>query len=543
MAAIITDQFRILNAETFVKSFTGIGTTTNVYYTFIGLPNSTDTVTGSGTTDWNTNVPNPKDMFKEQNDYYDTMIALKRVNSSDLRRMVRKVTWAAGTTYDMYKDTYSSSNPAPVTNATSLYDSNFYIVNSNYKVYICLNNGMSPDFPSGKPSIDEPDFTDLEPRAAGTSGDGYIWKYLYTISPSDIIKFDSIDYMPVPSDWGSGQTAEIKNNAINGEIKTVIIENSGAGYQPIGTSFKNVPILGDGTGGRVTVTVDNSGKVSNVEVTSGGTGYTRGRIQFYPGAPGSEIGGAISGLSAVGTGTTSVASFEVIIPPQGGHGYDVYKELGAYRVLVYSRFETTTSNPDFIIGNDFARVGLLKNPTVYGSKNQLLTASEVSAVGGVKLKSLTGGNISDTTYSVDSTITQTTGIGSTAAGIVAAWDNATGVLKYYQPVGLGLSSYGFRVTDFTDAIGYGGTYIISGASIGSNLGIDTSFGSSANPGTATTIGSGNNTRLVPLGLRFINGVAPPEVEKYSGEIIYIDNRAAIPRSSTQKEDIKIVLEF
>ena len=211
--------------------------------------------------------------------------------------------------------------------------------------------------------------------------------------------------------------------------------------------------------------------------------------------------------------------------------------------MVYSRFETTASNPDFIIGNDFARVGLLKNPTVYGSKNQLLTASEVSAVGGVKLKSLTGGNISDTTYSVDSTITQTTGIGSTAAGIVAAWDNATGVLKYYQPVGLGLSSYGFRVTDFTDAIGYGGTYIISGASVGSNLGIDTSFGSSANPGTATTIGSGTNTRLVPLGLRFINGIAPPEVEKYSGEVIYIDNRAAIPRSSTQKEDIKIVLEF
>lgn len=79
MAAIITDQFRILNADTFVKSFTGIGTTTNVYYTFIGLPNSTDTTTGSGTSDWNTNVPNPKDMFREQNDYYDTMIAMKRI--------------------------------------------------------------------------------------------------------------------------------------------------------------------------------------------------------------------------------------------------------------------------------------------------------------------------------------------------------------------------------------------------------------------------------------------------------------------------------
>ena len=28
-----------------------------------------------------------------------------------------------------------------------------------------------------------------------------------------------------------------------------------------------------------------------------------------------------------------------------------------------------------------------------------------------------------------------------------------------------------------------------------------------------------------------------------GDIIYIDNRRAIPRSSSQKEDIKIILEF
>ena len=40
MPAIITDQYRILNAETFVDSFVGIGTTgNNNYYTFLGHPN------------------------------------------------------------------------------------------------------------------------------------------------------------------------------------------------------------------------------------------------------------------------------------------------------------------------------------------------------------------------------------------------------------------------------------------------------------------------------------------------------------------------
>ncbi len=80
---------------------------------------------------------------------------------------------------------------------------------------------------------------------------------------------------------------------------------------------------------------------------------------------------------------------------------------------------------------------------------------------------------------------------------------------------------------------------IVGNASGNALGIDTSFGTSSNPGTATTVG----TAQVQLGQDFIEGVADPEVKKYSGEILYIDNRAAIQRSATQKEDVKIVLEF
>jgi hypothetical protein len=55
-------------------------------------------------------------------------------------------------------------------------------------------------------------------------------------------------------------------------------------------------------------------------------------------------------------------SFDVIIPPQGGHGADIYRELGAYNVLLYSRIENDTENPDFITGNQIARVGVVENP-------------------------------------------------------------------------------------------------------------------------------------------------------------------------------------
>jgi hypothetical protein len=534
MPAIISDQFRILNAANFVA---GVGSTSQSYYTFIGLPNSNDVGAGYGTTDWNTNTPAPKDGFREYNDDYDTMIALKKLTTGDVKRLVRKYTWTSGTVYEMYKDNYSRTNLSPQTSSTNLYDAKYYVVNSQYKVYLCINNGQNPENPLGTRSLDEPTFTDLEPKSAGTSGDGYVWKYLYTITPTDIVKFDSIDYIPVPENWGTGDTADVKNNSVDGKIETALIVNSGGGYQPISTTFNNIPILGDGTNGKVSVTVDSQGKVSNVSITNGGTGYTRGRIEFYPGAPGSETGGPISGLSAVGVGTTSVAQFEVPIPPPGGHGFDVYKELGAFRVLLYSRYENDSSNPDFITGNDFARVGVIHNPlTPAGS---ILSSSKASALIALKLKNNTGGNIADTTYSVDTPVYQTIGVGSTAVGYVANWDSSTGVLKIYNPVGLGSTTYGFRLVDFSSEIGAGGTYVISGQTGGDALGIDTSFGSNAIPGTATTIGSAT----VQLGQSFVQGVAQPEIKKYSGEILYIDNRAAIQRSATQKEDIKIVLEF
>jgi hypothetical protein len=66
------------------------------------------------------------------------------------------------------------------------------------------------------------------------------------------------------------------------------------------------------------------------------------------------------------------------------------------------------------------------------------------------------------------------------------------------------------------------------------LGIDTSF-----TGVSTTI----NNRKYYLGQPFVSGVSNPEVEKYSGNIIYVDNRPSITRSSNQKEDIKVILQF
>ena len=522
MPAIITDQFRILNAETFSQSFTGIGTTTNYYYTFLGHPQPTFTgITDYGDNDWGTvnGTPAPKDSFKEENLYHDSMLFLKRVTASDVRRVVRRYNWELGITYDMYKNNYDIDNKSPQSSATTLYGSKFFIVNSEFKVYECLNNGANPEFPKGQKSLAEPNFVDITPQAAGTGSDGYLWKYLYTISPSDVVKFATDSYIPLPEKWGDTATATVKNAAVKGKIETVLITARGSAYQITGGSttgtVTNVPILGDGSGGFVSITL-NGGEVDTVTVTNGGTGYTKAFIKFED-----------TLLSQISAG--SGATFEVIIPPQDGHGADVYRELGGNRVMVYSKYDT---DPDYVTGNNFARVGLIKNPVQFASATEPLDTSTATALGALKLKAGAGATTSDTTYPINAQISQTVGVGSTAVGYVASWNKDTGILRYYQPVGLtDISIAGNKLLDFAGIA----TSINCDTVVGPTLTVDDTFD---NQNKITT-----GSRIIELGQTFNDGIAPPDFNRHSGEVIYIDNRAPITRSSSQKEEIKIVVEF
>ena len=518
MAAIITDQIRILNARNFLA---GVTTTGSSYYSFIGLPNATDIQSN-----WDNSPPAPVDNFDYENETWETMIGLKKITSSDVKLVVPKIIWKSGNTYDMYRHDYSTSNTAKVSGATNLYSSFFYVMNSDYRVYICLQNGTTPETPNGSPSLDEPTFVDLEPRVAGASGDGYIWKYLYTISPSDIVKFDSTNYIPVPSDWADSDTnASVRDNAIDGSIKIVTITNRGVGLGTANAIYTNVPIKGNGTGARCTITMNADSQVDSIVVSSQGSGYSYGNIDLVAGG--------------VPTGTTRPV-FNVIIPPQGGHGADIYRELGTKNVLLYSRFENDIQNPDFITGNQVARVGIVEKPSTFGT-NTPLTADKASAVTALRL---TGIGYSSATYEADSFVTQTVSTGSTAVARVINYDQSTGVLKVWQDrsqsgfntVGAAITNpqYGFDQVDFTASPTGDGSLTVTGGSISGGLTIDSTF-----TGVSTVI----NNRTFYLGQSFTNGIANPEVAKYSGNIIYVDNRPSVTRSTNQKEDIKVILQF
>jgi hypothetical protein len=527
MAAIITDLLRVKNARSFIDK---IRDSSNSYYTFIGLPNATEVQDN-----WNTTPPSPRDCFDDTNFYWDTMIALKKIAADDIRPVVRKIQWASATIYDMYRHDVNRNNLSKPSNKTSLYSSNYFVVNSEFRVYICLNNGIDPENPNGKPSLDEPKFTDLEPRAAGTSGDGYVWKYLYTISPSDVIKFDSLNFIPLPVDWETNSDyVTIRNNAeTSGQLKTVTIKNRGYLVGPPNTTYTRVPIKGDGNGAECTIVVNNDAKVESVTISNGGSGYTYASIDL--------IGGNVP------TGSLTPV-FDVIIPPPGGHGYDVYKELGATNVLIYSRIENDEQNPDFVTGTSIARIGIVENPQAFESST-VITEDRVSSLYAIKLKGLAP-NVDDyklTTFIQNSYITQTVGTGATAIGRVVSYDAQTGVLKYWQDrslVGFNTDgtqklnpTYGYKLNGFTPTITAGGSLRIVGGS--KDLYIDDGFGTDSNPGISTVI----NNKTYYLGQTFIKGIASPEVQKYSGTILYVDNRPSITRSVNQREDIKVILQF
>jgi len=518
MAAIVTDQFRILNASNFVDNVTD---SNNSYYVFVGLSNPTTSGFGRKT-DFNTDTPSPTDNINYMNFVGDNMSFGKKVTSDNVRRLVRKISWTRGTKYEMYRHDYNLNNTSPITGSARLYDSNYYVMNSDFKVYICIDNGSSGINTTGNSSLDEPTFTDLEPSKAGTSGDGYLWKYLFTVSPSDIIKFDSTDFISVSNNWSTStdsQVVAVRDNGDsdvnNNQIKKVYIENQGVGYSN-GTG-QEVNILGDGTGGKVVVDVVN-GKVTNAVVSAGGKGYTYGMVDL----------GAIGNTSA-----STKANLIPIIPPSKGHGHDIYKELGSDRVLVFARFDTSTTN-DFPVNTSFSQIGILKNPTSIGS-TALFTDPTFSSVGALKLSTANG------SPQIGETISQVVTAG-TAKGFVAAYDVDTKVIKFVQDRSSFLNQTSFDTIDYVGVSTFAkvhafesNTNQINCGTSGFNGSIDTGFtGVSTNP---------TGTKLISLDTQFTQGVSNPEINKKSGDIVYLDNRPLITRNARQKEDVKIILEF
>ena len=497
MPAIITNKFRLNNAEQFHESFSEPAN--NIYYLGIGRPQAWGTSTrADGRTDYegtDSNPTTPGDTVVNEFYTFDELIAAKRITGSDISFVIPRRNWTSGTVYDIYRHDYgeyttgsTSTRITSTSGATTLLDSTFYVLSSDRNVYKCLDNN------NGATVSDEPTGVSTTPI---TTTDGYIWKYMYTLSAAQQSNFLSTDFMAIATNANAGTDhLNVISNAVDGAIDIIKIKSAGSG----GTNgtFSNISIRGDGTGGLCEVVV-SGGAVTSVTVTTRGTGYTFGTV---------------SNAQIVSAGSTSLSGSEldVIIPPKGGHGANALEELGGFFVMLNTSIEgnESTNSGDFSAVNDFRKIALLRDPTKSSSAVTSTTARLTKAI---KIAaSPTPG-----TFTVDEEINQST---TGAVGKVVEWDSVNGILYYIQTRhnDAGIDSNG-NLTDFS------GANVITGQSSSATGTPDTSVSSTVN------------------NVIFASGYSVPEIDHDTGDVLYVENRTPITRAVDQTENIKLIIEF
>ena len=484
MAAIITEKFRTHNARQFREDFTE-----SSKYVFIGRPHS-----------WpdDNSPPAPANSQAEEIGAFEDMIALKRVVKTDTSHGLVRYNWTSGTRYDEYRDNYSATNTTNVTNASNFFDARGYVITEDFRVYKCLRTGAGD-------STDKPETVSTTIPEA--TSDGYLWKFMYSVQASDVIKFVTNDFIPVKtigaksavngdgggygtvaSDDGSAQY-DVEAAAVDGAIYHYVVTAAGSNYNNGSTTTftLDVPVEGDGSGAIATLSF-TSGALTSVafkDTSSFGSGYRRAS---FP-----TLNSSLSGLTA-GSGAT----IHPVISPINGHGADPVEELGGNYAIVNSRLEfgEAAGGNDFPTDNDFRRIGLVVNP-VRSSDSAISTDSTMTATNQITVDNASSLNIDDIIMNASSDTATTA-----KARIVSKSSNVLKIL----PV-----------------VNAGGEYVnfANSNDIYTSGGVDT---------TVNIVSDGFST-------------SHPEMTRFTGQILYVENRGAVSRAADQIEDIKLIIEM
>lgn len=516
MSAIVTDRYRMLQAR---FAHNALISAEDLYYVGIGRSIPWDNEALPDT-------PNvgPLDELEAR----QALQSIKKI--ANYVPCVPRYTWTSGNTYVEYDD----DDP-------DLSEKQYYVFNStNNAVYICLKAG------SGASTI-QPTGTATGVPTVGA--DGYIWKYLYTIDAPSTNKYLTTEYIPV-----FRETA-VASAAVQGAIHNIKITTGGVGYSTAPT----VTITGDGSGATATATI-TGGVVTGITMTAVGSGYTYAIATVSGGSPTTAatlrpvlspkaIGREITGISVdtagssytngtstlviSGDGQNAAATLTVssgvhqdgsdtitnggygytrgsVVPPEstsgteaelslefsgpkGGFGYDPVVDLNAFYLMFNVQLDGAEGSGDFFVSQDFRQISILKNPLSYASSDQQAFTSDTGfAVNFLDVE--IGG-----TWVVDDIIE---GGSSGAQAHIVSYDSSNERIYYYQDASTGFASF------------------TSGESL-------TATGSGTSTGD---IASGGQTNAA-------------EFDKYSGELLYIENRVAVSRTTSQTEDIKLVVRY
>ena len=464
MTAIITSQFRLDMAK---KLIADIGDTNSGYYLFVGRSETWSDPNDNTIDDTKPSVPYDNE-YSTLFEAYQMMHGLKRFGADDVQWATPRTQWISGTTYVQYDDQDGS-----------LESKKYYVITDNNHVYMCLKAG------SGASSTN-PDTVGVQTANVidFSSSDGYIWKYMYSLSIDAATKFLTSSFVPV--DYITSQPAgtadaalknqwEVQSNAIDGAIYNIVVTAEGT-Y----TSAPTVTVHGDGSGCDATAVMKtNNTKIDYIKLDNY-TSQTAGIGKDYTQAHVEITGGGGSGGGAA----------RVVLGPVGGFGADPRHDLRSHYVTINVNLQYDVSG-DFVIDQDFRQIGIIRNPFNHGTTT-VATSDSLNA-----LRTIVVGSPASGDYLADDEIE---GTNSGAHGIVDHYNSTNGTIRYHQTPATGFKSFG-----------------------------------AASPETIKKVG-GSITRTVA-------SKGNPEVDRYSGEVIFLENRTPVTKAADQIETIKIVVEL
>lgn len=367
-------------------------------------------------------APNPSNNMDEENDSRNNMIGIKQININDVSFITRRIDWSSRV-FDAYDDL-----------DTVMVEEDFYVLTEDFNVYKCIENNK------GAVSTVKPTGFDV---GYTSTADGYIWKFMYFMPLALRNKFLTPNYMPV--------IKKVKNQYYSaGVIENYVLNDSGQDYDPDETY---AVIQGDGADGAASLTIEN-GQITAVTIDNPGTGYTIAYLTVTKGAldPGTgadidlvlsspgdldsqqadvetlTVDGDISQIVVTrsdnsftsvpavtitgdGTGATATATLDVngavsqiilnnrgsgytyadisiaaeldglrsataraVISPQYGHGFNAPRELIADTLCFHTSFENEL-NQGVLVNNQYRQFGIIKDVEIFDAKRYYITDS------------------------------------------------------------------------------------------------------------------------------------------------------------------------
>ena len=463
MAAIITDPFKKQMVQTIFDevSFPD-SASTHRYYIGIGRSEQWDD---------SENVPTVTDTPRTIRNLRAGLQSIK--SASDVSYVIPRYNWSSGAVYSAYDDDFAS---IPAVNS-------YYVLTEDNQVYVCLQQGKSSTGAAANSTV-KPTGTSIK---AFKTSDGYVWKFLYTLSATNANKFLSANFVPVEKILDSAtlgrshtvleaQQLLVQDAAVPGQIIGIAVTSGGTGYT---SGAPVVTIQGDGVRATATAVV-SGGTVTKIELDSStDSGITMGQGYNFA---------SVSIAAPPGSGTTALA--RAIIGPDSGMGNDPRDELKSTS-LMFNTKPNGIEDSNFIVGQDFRQVALIRDP------KKPITDSDYTTSSGKVLRFLKLQAAANVGF-LDATIT---GQNSGAKALIYEVDSD----RLY-----------FHQTEITGFLAFQEGEVITGGGQTGTLAAEAADADS-------------------------DAFTKDDINKLSGKILYIENRAPVTRAANQTEDIKVVI--